>query len=154
MWWKHCHERIVQIRVDLDRIGIKLVEKELLPLSEHLSSSPVYWGPSYSVFSFMCMFCRSFVLFHLAIVLSVLLRYTDSDYLFDIFKHFFLPETPSWKCMGLWSTVMGLHVRHVLCCSKQINEGLIGMRVWKYTFCTSNRFIWSCPHTCMYRTPD
>ena len=32
--------------------------------------------------SFMCMFCRSlFVLFVLVIVLSVLLRYTDSDYL-------------------------------------------------------------------------
>jgi hypothetical protein len=36
----------------------------------------------YSIFSFMCMFCRSlFVL--LAIVLSVLLQYTDSDYPFD-----------------------------------------------------------------------
>ena len=39
----------------------------------------------YSIFSLMCMFCRSlFVLlyfFFLAIVLSVLLRYTDSDYL-------------------------------------------------------------------------
>ena len=39
----------------------------------------------------MCMFCRSFVcpvvLFLLAIVLSVL-RYTDSDYPFGIFKFF------------------------------------------------------------------
>jgi hypothetical protein len=34
----------------------------------------------YSIFSFICMFCRSFfVLFLLAIVLSVLLRYIDSD---------------------------------------------------------------------------
>jgi hypothetical protein len=34
----------------------------------------------------MCMFCRSlFVLFLLAIVLSVLLRYTDSDYTYGIF---------------------------------------------------------------------
>jgi hypothetical protein len=37
------------------------------------------------IFSFICMFCRSlfvlFVLFLLAIVLSVLLRITDSDYL-------------------------------------------------------------------------
>ena len=42
-----------------------------------------YWGSCYSISSFMCMFCRSlFVLlylFLLAIVLSVLLRYTDSD---------------------------------------------------------------------------
>jgi hypothetical protein len=46
----------------------------------------------YSIFSFICMFCRSFcpfVLFLLAIVLSVLLRYTDSDCPFRIFKLFF-----------------------------------------------------------------
>jgi len=37
----------------------------------------------------MCIFCRSlFVIFLLAIVLSVLLPYTDSDYLFGIFKLF------------------------------------------------------------------
>ena len=36
----------------------------------------------YSIFSFICMFCRwFFVLFLLAIVLSVLLWFTDSDYL-------------------------------------------------------------------------
>ena len=36
------------------------------------------------------MFCKSLlVLFLLAIVLSVLLRYTDSDYPFGIFKLFF-----------------------------------------------------------------
>ena len=36
--------------------------------------------------SLMCIFCRSlFVLFLLAIVLSVLLRLTDSDYPFSIF---------------------------------------------------------------------
>ena len=49
------------------------------------------WGSCYSIFRFMCMFCRSlFVLlyFFLAIVLSVLLRYTDSDYPFGIFKLF------------------------------------------------------------------
>jgi hypothetical protein len=37
----------------------------------------------------MCMFCRSlFVLFVLAIVMSVILRFTDSDYPFDIFIAF------------------------------------------------------------------
>ena len=43
-------------------------------------------------FSFMCMFCRSFlwfVLFLLTIVLSVLLRFTDFDYPFGIFKLFY-----------------------------------------------------------------
>ena len=51
------------------------------------------WGSCYSIFSFMCMICRSlFVLlsfFLLAIVLSVLLRFTVSDYPFGIFKLFF-----------------------------------------------------------------
>jgi hypothetical protein len=45
-----------------------------------------------SIFNFMCLFCRSlFVLlyfFFLAIVLSVLLRYTDPDYPFGISKLF------------------------------------------------------------------
>ena len=40
-------------------------------------------------FSFMCIFCRSlFVLFLLDIVFAVLLRFTDSDYPFGIFKLF------------------------------------------------------------------
>ena len=56
---------------------VPLVEQELLTL------------PEYSIFSFMCMFCRSlFILFLLVIVLSVLFRFTDSDYPFDIFKLF------------------------------------------------------------------
>jgi hypothetical protein len=50
----------------------------------------------------MCMFCRSlFVLlyfFCLAIVLSVLLRFTDSDYLFGIFKLFLCYLIPI-KCL-------------------------------------------------------
>ena len=36
------------------------------------------WDSCYSIFSFMCMFCP-FILFLLAIVLSVLLPYSDSD---------------------------------------------------------------------------
>ena len=37
----------------------------------------IQWGSCYSIFSFICMFCRSlFVLFLLVIMLSVLLRYT------------------------------------------------------------------------------
>jgi len=49
------------------------------------------WGSCYSIFSFMCMFCRSLFallpLFLLSIVLFVL-RFTDSDYTFGIFKLF------------------------------------------------------------------
>ena len=51
------------------------------------------WGSCYSIFCFMCMFCRSlFVLlsfFLLVIVLSVF-RFTDSDYPFGIFELFLL----------------------------------------------------------------
>ena len=64
----------------------------IVTLSKHLSSPQVFSvGSCYSSFSFMCMFCRSlfvlFVLFLLAFVLSVL-RFTDSDYSFGIFKIF------------------------------------------------------------------
>ena len=51
-------------------------------------TSGFQWGLCYSIFSFMCMFCRSlFVLFLLATVLSVLLRFRDSDQSFGIFIH-------------------------------------------------------------------
>ena len=56
------------------------------------------WGSCYQIFSFICMFCcfvdRSLsfcTFFLLAIVLSALLRYTDSDCPFGIFKLFFMP---------------------------------------------------------------
>jgi hypothetical protein len=51
--------------------------QELLTLPEHLSSSPFFCGVRVNA---------TFVLFLLAIVLSVLLRYTDSDCPFGIFK--------------------------------------------------------------------
>jgi hypothetical protein len=46
----------------------------------------------YSIYGFYVCFvdrCLSFVLFLLAILLSVLLRYTDSDYPFGIFSDYF-----------------------------------------------------------------
>ena len=66
---------------------VPLVEQELLTLPEHLSSPPVFSGVIRVTRSLvLCvMFCRSlFVLlyfFLLGIVLSVLLRFTDSGYL-------------------------------------------------------------------------
>ena len=71
---------------------VSIVEQELLTLSEHLSSSPVFkWGSCYLICSFMCTFCRSlFSLFLLATVLYVLLRFTNSDYPF--FKLFLFSE--------------------------------------------------------------
>jgi hypothetical protein len=50
----------------------------------------VKWLFPYSIFSIICrIFCRLlFVLFRLAIMFSILLRFTDSDYPFGIFKLF------------------------------------------------------------------
>ena len=49
-----------------------------------------YWVSCYLIFSFTSMFCRSFFVllyfFLLAIVLSVILGFTDYDYSFGIFK--------------------------------------------------------------------
>ena len=70
------------------------VEQELLILPEHLSSSPVFSSvrvPRSLVFC-VCFVDRCFVLFLLAIVLSVLLRFTDYDYPFGIIK-LFINET-------------------------------------------------------------
>ena len=66
------------------------MEQELPTLPEHLTSSPVLSGVRVirSLFLCVCFFRSLFVL--LAIVLYVLLRYTDSDYPFGIFKLFLL----------------------------------------------------------------
>ena len=62
---------------------VSLVEQELLTLPEHLSLSPVFSGVrvTRSLVLRVCFVdrCLSFCTFLLAIVLSVLLRYTDSD---------------------------------------------------------------------------
>jgi hypothetical protein len=66
------------------------MEQELLTLPEYLSSPPVFSGVrvTRSLVLYVCFVdrCLSFVLFLLAIVLSVLLRYMDSDCPFGIFK--------------------------------------------------------------------
>ena len=69
---------------------VSLVEQELLTLPEHPSSLPVFSGVrvTWSLVLYVCFVnrCLSFCLFFFAIVLCVLLRYTDSDYPFGIFK--------------------------------------------------------------------
>jgi hypothetical protein len=62
--------------------GWKLVEQELLPLPEHLSSFSVFSGIRVN---FMCMFCRS--LFVLLVIALFVLRFTDSDYLPLVFSN-------------------------------------------------------------------
>ena len=69
---------------------MSLVDQEMLTLPEHLSSPPVFGGvrATRSLVSYVCFAdrCVSFCAFSLAILWSVLLRYTDSDYSFGIFK--------------------------------------------------------------------
>ena len=71
-----------------------LVEQELPTLPEYLSSLPVFSAVrvTQSLVLYVCFFIIvcPFVLFLLAIVLSVLLRLTDFDYPFGIFKLSFL----------------------------------------------------------------
>jgi len=65
------------------------VEQELLAVPEYLSSSPVFSGVRVTGSLALCvMFVDPFFLFLLADVLSVL-RFTDSEYPFGIFKLFF-----------------------------------------------------------------
>ena len=59
------------------------------------------WGSCCSIFSFICMFCRSLLVLFLSVnMLSVLLRYTDSDCSFSISK-LFLP-TKTQICFPLF----------------------------------------------------
>jgi len=60
------------------------VDQELLTHPEHLSSPPDSSGVRVTRTLVICvMFCRSlFVLLVLAIVLSILLQFTDSDFSF------------------------------------------------------------------------
>jgi hypothetical protein len=73
------------------KVGIKyisLVEHELLTILEF---TPGFWcGSCYYICSLMCMFCRSLIVFLyfclLALVLSLFLQLTNSDYPFCIFN--------------------------------------------------------------------
>ena len=66
---------------------MSLVEQELLTIPEHLRSTPVFSGIRVARSLVFCvMFCRSlFIIFLLAVVLAVLLRFMD---IFGVFKFF------------------------------------------------------------------
>ena len=72
---------------------VSLVEQSLLTLTEHLSSHPPFSGVrinrSLDIMYVLYIVVCPFVFFLLVIMLSILLRYTDSDYPFGIFKLFF-----------------------------------------------------------------
>ena len=82
---------------------VPLVEQELQTFFRSTWVHPVFlWGSCYSFFSCMCMFCRSLFVrlsfYLLAVMLSVLLRFTDSDYPFGIFKLSFFLFFSSQPC--------------------------------------------------------
>ena len=66
---------------------MSLVEQELLTIPEHLRSPPVFSGIHVARSLVFCvMFCRSlFIIFLLAVMLAVLLRFMD---IFGVFKFF------------------------------------------------------------------
>ena len=79
---------------------VPLVEQERLTVPGHLSSPPVLSGVRVAQSLFLCfVVCRSlfallsFFISQMAIVLSGLLRFTYSDYPFDIFKLFYPRKT-------------------------------------------------------------
>ena len=65
---------------------MQLMERELLTLSDYLSTPPIFSGVRVTR---SLVFCVCFVDHCLAIVLSVLVRYTDLDFPFGIFKLLF-----------------------------------------------------------------
>ena len=70
------------------------MEQELLALPEYLSSPPEFSGVRVTRSLVLCVCfvdrCLSFCTFSFGIVLSVLFRYTDSDYPFGFFKLFLM----------------------------------------------------------------
>ena len=72
------------------RLIVSLEEQEVLILPKNVSSPPVFSRVRATRYLVLCvMFCGSlFVLFLLAILLSILLRFTDFYYPFGIFKLF------------------------------------------------------------------
>ena len=98
---------------------VPLVEQELLTLPEHQSSSQVFSVVRFTRSLVLCV-CfvdhyLSFVLFLLYIVLSVLLRHTDSDYPFGIFK-LFLFTLFVFVCILCCDFVVFFFILCVLCC--------------------------------------
>jgi hypothetical protein len=98
---------------------VPLVEQELLTLPEHQSSSPVFSVVRVTRSLVLCV-CfvdhyLSFVLFLLIIVFSVLLRHTDSDYPFGIFK-LFLFTLFVFVCILCCDFVVFFFILCVLCC--------------------------------------
>jgi hypothetical protein len=105
---------------------VSLMEQELLTLPEHLSSPRLIVGFVVTRSLVLCVCfvdrCVYFCVFLLTIVLSVLLRFTDSDYPFDIFKDLLSSLCLSFMCMFCRSLCVLLCVSfdHCVVCSSSI----------------------------------
>jgi len=89
--WSFPHSRLITGFVTGLTRRVPPVGQELLTLPEHLNSPPVFSGVhvTRSLVLFVCfVIIMAFSTFFLAIAVSVLLRYKDSDCPFSIFKLF------------------------------------------------------------------
>ena len=120
--WSFPHSWLITGFVTRLTRRVPLAEQELLTLLEHLSLPPVFSGVR--VFSFLCSVCRSlFVLFLLAIVLSVLLWLTYFDLVSSnsSYTPFFIvhrnimhwcKKLSSNTCMRLWGHFWNIYSGH------------------------------------------
>ena len=94
---------------------VSLVDHELLTVPEHLSSPPAFSGVRVTRSLVLCVFCRSlfFLLsvFFCAIVLSNLLRFTDSDYTIGIFKLFLMEVITKIESSWVWQGDLPLPIQ-------------------------------------------
>jgi hypothetical protein len=109
--WQSFHFQVLSpfMTYHLITRRVPLVEQQLLTLLEQLSSTPVFSEVRVNRSLVLCVYlvdrCLFFCTFLLATVLSILLRFTDSDYPYGIFKHFYLPY---YKCKAASVILNGL----------------------------------------------
>jgi hypothetical protein len=80
------HSWLVTVFVTKLTWRVPLVDQELPTLPEHLSSPRLLVGSCYSIFSLMCMFWGLLFVLLCFFFWSLCCLFTDSDYLFGIFK--------------------------------------------------------------------
>ena len=110
-----------------------LVEQELLTLPEYLNSSSVFSGVRVARSLVVCVCfvdrCLPLYAFLFGIVLSFLLRYTNSDYPFGIFKLFLCifqkkkPEENKTKNHDVWTDHVEIGSNMILNCFHFFNQG-------------------------------